>query len=99
MPKEISAGKTKFKAPKPKTKSSDKPMKRFTNGHKTFTSDEAGALIECMAREVKSRVGFRDKRFFLERERNTILAEYTDRGDYKAYLIDDDVYASTVAFT
>lgn len=57
----------------------EKPMKRFNNGHKTFTAQEAKFLSEIYTGEKKSQGKFAESVYELRRPRNTVLGEATPR--------------------
>jgi hypothetical protein len=60
-------------------------MKRFTNGHKCFTSAEAGRMVEQQSREAKTAIVFEKNRDTLTRPRNPMTGEETPRSgaEYK----------------
>lgn len=82
----MSESKSGFKAKKFKqkigTKTSageEKTMKRFTNGHKTFTTMEARAMNEQQARERITSAVFDKNVMNLTRARNPLAGEQTPR--------------------
>lgn len=62
------------------------PMKRFTNGHKTFTAPESDFLREIYNKDSKIRDVFVDSSHTLKKPRNPCLGELTSR-DHAEYLI------------
>lgn len=75
-------------------------MKRFNNGHKCFTSQEAKALAEIYLNEKKSQGKFAENMYNLRRPRDTILGEATPREGLETtakYFPDDRLNDSTVA--
>lgn len=76
----------------------DKSMKRFNNGHKTFTSQEAKFLSEIYTGEKKSQGKFAESMYELRRPRNTIMGEATPRPGLETtgkYFADNKLNAST----
>ena len=57
----------------------NKEQKRFTNGHKTFTSTEAKAMLETQSRENKTKANFERNMLNLTRSRNPLVGEATPR--------------------
>lgn len=57
----------------------DKGMKRFTNGHKSFTAQEAKCLLETQARENKTMARFDANKYSMTRSRNPLTGEPTPR--------------------
>lgn len=56
-----------------------KEVKRFTNGHKSFTSAEARAMVEQQTREVVTAKVFEDFKSTILRPRNPLCGEQTPR--------------------
>lgn len=78
----------------------DKGMKRFNNGHKTFTASEAKFLSEIYSGEKKSQGKFAEQMYDLRRPRNTIMGEATPRPGMDSsgkYFPDDRLNRSTLA--
>lgn len=57
----------------------NKELKRFTNGHKCFTSAEARALLELQARERAASEQFDKNKYSLIQNRNPITGGVTPR--------------------
>jgi hypothetical protein len=75
-------------------------MKRFNNGHKCFTSQEAKFLSEIYTGEKKSQGKFAETMYTLRRPRDTIMGEATPRAGMDTtgkYFPDDKLNATTAA--
>ena len=64
-----------------KRKKQDPLTKRFTNGHKCFTSMQSKFMVEIMAKDEDKRLAFEDKKFVLKAHRNPVNGEMTARDD------------------
>jgi chaperonin cofactor prefoldin len=54
-------------------------IKRFNNGHKSFTSEECRALLELQSTEKRAAESFERRKYDLIRDRNPITGDITPR--------------------
>jgi hypothetical protein len=85
------------RSPSPgKRKPRDPLTKRFTNGHKCFTSMQSKFMVEIMAKDEQKRLFFEDNKYVLKADRDPVNCELTAR-DNAPYLVkfDSSVAANT----
>lgn len=67
--------------PPEKKKGRDPLTKRFTNGHKCFTSMQSQFMVEIMAKDEGQRLYFEDNKYVLKKPRDPVQCELTARDE------------------